>query len=126
MGALKRMSVGAVAASLLAVPVRAGEDLPRVFANCAGQYSAMMEHAWLMQDPRADEFAGRRASFLSLLEATADATDPLALSRRIEAKAAQASLLREAAFGTDADRAKWASHRAEAQLATCKLLLLGG
>lgn len=126
MSGLKTLAPGLFALFLSTLPARAFTDLPPVFADCAGQFSATMEHAWLMQDPRADEFATHREIFLSLLEAVSAEGDGAMLNRRIAAKAAQASLLQQAAFGTDSDAAHWASERAETQLATCRLLLLGG
>ncbi len=125
MSGLKTLAPALFALTLSFLPARAMTDLPQVFAECAGQFSATMEHAWLMQDPRADEFAADREAFLSLLEA-AGGEGGDALNRRIAAKAAQASLLQQAAFGTDSDAALWARRRAEGQLATCRLLLLGG
>lgn len=107
-------------------PVRADEDLPRIFADCAGKYSALLEHAWLMQEPDADRIADRRRAFLMLLEATAPEQDRRSLHRRIEAKAAFASLLSEGAFGTDPDRARWARAHADLQIARCSGMLLDG
>lgn len=126
MSGLKTLAPGLVALTLSTLPARAMTDLPNTFADCAGQFSATMEHAWLMQDPRAEEFDGHRQAFLSLLEAVGAEPDGAMLNRRIAAKAAQAALLQQAAFGTDSDASRWAGRRAEAQLATCKLLLLGG
>ena len=86
----------------------------------------MVEHAWLMQDPRADSFEAQRAGFVDLLAAVDGPSQTVTLNRRIEAKAAQAMLLREAAFGLEREQAQSAEDRAEAQVAACRLLLLGG
>lgn len=126
MSGLKTRALGLIALVLSGLPAKATTDLPRTFADCAGRFSATLEHAWLMQDSRADEFASHRRTFLSLLEATGADTDGAMLNRRVAAKAAQAALLQQAAFGTASDASRWANDRAEAQLATCRLLLLGG
>ena len=126
MGGMKTLVVGCLASVLLAPAAGAAIDLPRAFAECAGRFSASMEHAWLMQDPGADRFERDRAAFVDLLDAVGGASGRQALAQRIDAKAAQARLLQEASFGTDSERAAWALRRADEQLATCRLLLLGG
>lgn len=126
MGGMKTLAVGYLALMLLASAAGAAVDLPRAFAECAGRFSASMEHAWLMQDPDAAAFERDRAAFAGLLDAVGAPQGQQVLALRIDAKAAQARLLQEARFGTDSDRAAWALRRAEEQLATCRLLLLGG
>ena len=125
MGALR---TGIIVATLfLSAPLRAqaADDLPRVFANCAGQYSALVEHAWLVQDPALPEYELRRDAFLSLLDAVGGADD-MGLNRRIDAKFALSALLRTASFSPDADRADAAADRVRAQVDACRLMLLGG
>ena len=62
----------------------------------------------------------------AVLEAMGLDTDPGTLNLRIDARAAQAALLQEASFGTDTTRALKAKRRANAQINTCRLLLLDG
>lgn len=126
MSGLRTIAACLVAISASVASGRADTDLTAIFAGCAGRFSAAVEHAWLMQDPLSDEIEARRRAFLSLLDAMGAGEDADALARRIEAKAAQAALLRDASFGTDKDRAAWAESRATAQLAHCRQLLLDG
>ena len=87
--------------------------------------SAEMEHAWLINDPAADQFEGQRRTFLSLLDATLAAGHARdALRRRIEAKMAHASLLSIATFGQRPIRAAEARRRAKWHLSVCMELLL--
>ena len=82
------------------------------FASCTGRLSAEMEHAWLMNDPRADDLAHRRGQFVDLLEAVVpDDQKRHALTLRIDAKLAHAALLTQATFSEDSDRAEWAIGR---------------
>lgn len=126
MGGMKTSAVilGVVATGVCATP--ATSDLSRDFAGCVGRYSAMLEHAWLMQAPEAEEYERLRGAFLSLLDAVGNTSSPDALNHRIEAKVAQATLLQQASFGTDAARSEWAQERSEEFLASCRYLLLDG
>ena len=126
MGGLKTLLVGLLLVALLPGRSLAIGDLPSTFADCTGRFSAAMEHAWLVQDPRADEFEGYRDAFEALLDAVAGPADRDLLARRIDAKAAQARLLLQARFGGDGDESDWARTRAGRHLATCRMLLLGG
>lgn len=125
MRSLKTVFVCLSLAVSAAGPARSQEDLRKVFASCAGQYSAMLEHAWLMQDPEADDYQRLRAEFLALLDAVGPG-DRALLAYRIEAKFAMAGLLSQAAFGTGEDRSQRASQHAHARLDACRLILLGG
>ncbi len=112
----------------LGVPAAASpaDDLLRTFARCAGQLLAATEHAWLIQDPRAETYEGQRAAFLALLEAvTPEARAAEARSFRISARAAQRALLNQASFGADRQKASWAERRATYQLQQCQGLVLG-
>ena len=108
MCALKTLAMTLVVLASSHGAARAMIDLPREFATCAGRYSAMMEHAWLMQAPEAAEYARLRAAFLALVDAVDDGPGGVTINRRVEAKAAQAELLRMATFGTEPGRATWA------------------
>lgn len=101
-------------------------DLPREFADCAGRYSAMLEHAWLMQLPEAEEYARLRAAFVSLLEASGGGTAGDGLHLRIDSKVAHARLLHLSSFGRDREIAGIARRRSEAHLSRCRRLVLGG
>lgn len=126
MSGLKTIVAAIVTVSTLAHPVQAARSLHHVFADCAGRFSAEVEHAWLIQNSQSDLLAYQREAFIALVEATGGDREGHSLNLRIEAKAAQAALLSEARFGTDADRAEWARRRAAMEIATCRLLLLGG
>jgi len=117
------------AAALLAAPAAAQTTLALdpalAFADCAGRYSATMEHQWLTAPPLSAGTASRRAEMLGLLDAAADPDRQGALlHRRIEAKVAQADLLARGTFSRDAGQAERANRLAAAQLARCEALLL--
>ncbi len=115
-----------LAALAWAYPAAAG-DVFRGFASCAGRYSAEVEHAWLMQDPAAEQHEERRAAFLSMLEALDPVrTGPEALNHRVAAKAAHAGLLGQAAFAPDPVHRTVARRLAQSHQAACAGLLLGG
>ena len=121
-------TVGIALFTLIAGQVQAGTliDLPREFATCAGRYSAMMEHAWLMHDPEADEYMRLRSSFVALLEATDTGPGEVSFHRRIDAKFAQAALLQTATFSQKPEVADQARHQIDAHLSFCRQLVLGG
>lgn len=109
-----------------APPVFAQSADLRLFATCAGRLSALMEHQWLLSDPASDQTARQRESMLSLVAAMAGPEDATrALNWRIEAKAAQASLLARARFGTNEATAAHSAQRSDDLLAMCQSLLLG-
>jgi hypothetical protein len=86
----------------------------RFFATCTGRLSALMEHQWMFDGPASDLTKDRRDAMLSLVEAVALPGDERrALIWRVEAKAAQAALLQQAAFGqaANAERARHLSDR---------------
>ena len=110
----------------LPLPGQAHENTPAAdFAKCAGRYSAELEHAWLIQDEHQDELERRRLTFIDLLNAS---TPPdqrgHVLNLRIEAKVAHASLLTQATFSQDRNRADWAVCRARYEIAHCRSFLL--
>lgn len=107
-------------------PASAREDLLYTFATCAGRYSALMEHQWLMSDPAADRTGAERAQMLSILDTVVTPeTAASALDIRIDAKVALATLLTRAAFSRDARDSVWATRRAETLIGACRALMLG-
>ncbi len=125
MGGLRTLLL-ALAASAAAFPLRAETlrplDLERIFAGCAGRYSAYTEHLWAVDGPASDEAARRRDLFAQLTEAAG--TDPRALGWRVSAKAVQRQLLERATY-TTGPRAEQADDLARGALAHCDQLLLG-
>lgn len=125
MGGLKTLFAALSLAAATAGPLRAGQDMHWTFADCAGRLSALMEHQWLMGDPRADQTKAQRAAMIGLMEATMPPHEGReVLARRIEAKQAQAVLLTRATFNRDSADADWALRRAEMQISACVGLLL--
>ena len=107
-------------------PAFAQDDVAYTFAECAGRFSAEMEHAWLMNDPRADAFQEDRASFVVLTTASmAPDQGRSVLGHRIEVKLAHAALLQQATFATSDAHANAARATAQRHLASCRSLLLG-
>ena len=120
--------LGAVALVVISgPPLQARGALADMFAQCAGRYSAEMEHAWLMGGSDAEVLGAQRGRFVTLLDATVAPTEAgTALSVRIEAKLAHASLLTLATFNTDTRRADVARATAHRHLQTCAGMLLEG
>jgi hypothetical protein len=137
---------GAFAAALvLASPATADEDagLVRLFADCAGRYSAFTEHLWLVDGPASEQAAQRRDAFADLTEAALplppDTPSPLprpgrsgtetdenrVLGWRVAAKAAQRHLHDAAAFGRDPTHRARSAEVAARHLAQCDRLLAG-
>ncbi|MFN3973187.1 MAG: hypothetical protein ACK4L4_17795 [Gemmobacter sp.] len=102
-------------------PVRAGlqEVGLAKFADCAGRYSATVEHLWLFDGPASDDAARRRDAFADLVAAYAAGAE--AMARRVAAKAAQCHLWERAAFSGDAR----ADGLARDYLSRCDSLLIG-
>lgn len=97
-----------------------------IFATCAGRFSALMEHQWLLSDPGSDETGQQRAAMLSLVDAvTRPGEEPRALNLRIEAKVAQATLYSAASFDRNEKTATQAARRSEELIGACRALLLG-
>ena len=110
-----------------ALQAEAREDLPWIFAACAGRLSAEIEHAWILGDSETANYENQRRAFVSLAEATIpDQGSRALLNHRIEAKLAQARLLTVATFQTDPKRAKFAERMASTHINACRMLLLGG
>lgn len=119
MGALRTHVAAGLILISQALPLRA-DALP-LFAACTGRFSALIEHQWLMGEPSEPAMAEREA-MLGLLDAAGGGQQAMAL--RIEAKAAEAALLRAATFGPESRR-PWAAARAKALIADCRRLLSG-
>ena len=105
---------------------QADGDYFRMFASCAGRLSAEIEHSWLTQRPGTDILEDARDAFVSLAESVSvDADDDhRAMSWRLNAKVAQAELLKRATFNSDAASAEWASKRADALASSCLAIVL--
>jgi len=104
---------------------QANDDIAFTFAECAGRFSAEMEHAWLLNDPVSRAHKQDRATFVTLADASlAPNQGREMLNHRIAVKFAHAALLQQASFGTRAHRAKKARKVADGHLSTCRTLLL--
>lgn len=102
----------------------AGQSLAQTFAACSGRLSAEVEHAWLLQDPAADVLAHQRKQFRDILAAIdVPHSGSEMLGFQIEAKFAQASLLKTATFGTDERRKRLARTYAQVELSRCESML---
>lgn len=120
------MTVATVALLANLTPAFAHDGVAYTFAECAGRFSAEMEHAWLMNDPQADAYQEDRASFVVLTTASMPPDQGRSvLGHRIEVKLAHAALLQQATFATSPARARAAQSTAQRHLAACRALLLG-
>ena len=103
----------------------------RVFADCAGRFSALAAHQYHFDGRAAEDTEALRDTFVALLEAVLpDAIDdglppPQALNWRVTAKAHQAVLLHRASFHTDPLVAEPSARIARAEEQSCRALLLG-
>jgi hypothetical protein len=129
MGGLKTLLpvIGLGLLGLLQAPTGFAQSADlRVFASCAGRFSALMEEQWLLSDPASDATARQREAMLSLIAAmTVPGQETAALAWRIEAKVAQADLLSLARFGSADATAARAAQRSDELLSMCRSLLLG-
>lgn len=108
------------------LPVMASAQTPwsLTFAACAGRLSAQVEHQWLMRDAAASVTGAQKDQFTDLLATVVtDQNATALLALRIEAKQAQATLLRRATFNADARDARWAGARAAQGIAACVSLV---
>jgi hypothetical protein len=97
-------SLAALAVGFVAGSPATADPLLRDFAVCAGRFSALVEHQWLVDGPASDRSARQRDAMLSLVEAVLPPDMAAAsLHWRIEAKAAQTALLSRAHFAGDRD-----------------------
>lgn len=97
----------------------AADDLLRMFADCAGRYSAETEHGWLVDPAGSAEAQWRRDQFVDL--AGALGSGPQVMGWRVAAKAAQRELLMQATFAAN----EVASRTALAAREACDRLLPG-
>lgn len=122
---MRTLAILAILPAAPAGQAAAGQDVVRIFASCAGRFSAQMEHEWLLSDPAADRTGAERDRMIGLLETLTAPGVGRALDLRIEAKQAQTALLTRATFNRDRGDAHWARQRAETEIAACRSLLLG-
>lgn len=106
------------------------DEVPVLFARCAGRLGAEETHGWLTGAPGGAARRGARQAMEELLQAAADpAAGPDAvahlLALKVEAKLAQRALLERAQFSRDPVEASRAGRLAHVLLAPC-LAALGG
>lgn len=97
----------------------AADDLLRLFADCAGRYSAEIEHGWLVDPAQSVGLQHRRDQFADLAAALGNGTQ--AMGWRVAAKAAQRGLLMQATFAEN----EQAARAALAARTACDRLLPG-
>jgi len=126
MSSLKTLSLClACAAPPAAAFDKALDPQLQFFASCAGRLSATMEHQWNYDTPAAQQTRVFRAHMIDLVSAVMpDDAGRDVLLVRVEAKHAQAQLLRRAAINRDPQDADWAQARADALLHDCTSVLL--
>jgi hypothetical protein len=91
------------------------DPLLREFAVCAGRYSALVEHQWLVDGPASEVSAGTRDSLLALVEAVeGPGMAAIVMGWRVEAKAGQRALLQRAYLAQDVEAGKRASELLQA------------
>lgn len=94
--------LAALAVGLVSGGPAASDPLLRDFATCAGRYSALVEHQWLVDGPASEASARVRDNLLALVTAVQpDGMEAVALGWRIEAKVGQAQLLSRGHFARD-------------------------
>ncbi len=103
----------------------------RIFTDCAGRYAALSMHESFFDGAASEAADARYYLFLDLLEAVREdaVNDGLParhlLHWRIEAKAAQATLLHRATFYRDPIVSDTSRQAADAYISHCNRLLLG-
>lgn len=114
-----------LAASPATAFTNAADEQLQFFATCAGRLSALMEHQWTYDTAAVDETTAQRTEMIGLVSAVMppDAGRDVLLLR-VDAKHAQAGLLKRASINRDPDDAAWAQSRAEALLTECISILL--
>lgn len=96
------------------------DPLLREFAICAGRFSALVEHQWMVDGPASDVSAGTRDSLLALVGAVEEpGMEATVMGWRVEAKVAQKALLQRAYFAGDSAAEK----RAAELLQVCARLI---
>lgn len=95
------------------------------FASCAGRLSAVMEFQWTYDTGSADQTQRQRSEMITLVNAVMPAEAGRdVLLMRVDAKHAQANLLRRALINEDPSDAAWAQARADEMLTECLSVLL--
>jgi hypothetical protein len=133
MGSLRTLPAAALALWLCPAEVPAaggsGAERARLFADCAGRYSALAEHRMLFDGPASEAALARRDSFVALLDAVlpdaAGVDAVLAMHWRVAAKAAQRRLLSTGRFDRRPAHSRPALERADGLIAGCDRLILG-
>lgn len=125
MGVLKTVGVAVALTSLSATAALPEQSLLHRVTDCVGRLSAQMEHHWLLSDTPTTRIERDRAQLVDVLDAlTTPETATRILAARIDAKMAHASLLTQAAFGTDPRTKAWARRRADMAIGYCDDILL--
>ncbi len=126
MCSLKTIATLVLCLSIFPKGADAFDNMLDTFAECAGRYSAQLEHQWLMNDPESEQTEAQRAQVLDVLYALMDgeANAARTLKRRLEAKFAHSRLLQRATFNTDAGSALWAEGRSRNEMRRCASLVL--
>lgn len=120
----------AFGSALQAADTASPSDEALMLAACQARYTAVLEHAWLMQGDT-EAAAMRRDLFAAMLEAALhDAPDQHRIKRhlisfRISQKHAASGLLDTARFGTDRRRSRIALGMISQQLSACDRLVIG-
>jgi len=95
------------------------------FATCAGRLSALMEHQWTYDLASVDATTAQRSEMIDLVFAVMPKDEGRAvLLMQVEAKHAQARLLRRAATNRDPGDARWAQSRSEDLMGECTSVLM--
>jgi len=132
---LKTLAGGLCVAAGLAqatpIPVTPTEQV-RVFAICAGRFSALTQHQWLTDGPASEATERLRDAFAELLDAVGPAAREAGLPEgqetgwRVEAWADERALLTRAAFAQEPRDRDRAAAAAQAKLEMCRGLILQG
>ena len=109
MGGLKTFLVGLLLGHLPA-PAHSGDDLARIFAQCSGRLSALMEHQFIIDGPASERTKAERDQMVELLMAVAE-PGPQVMQWRLSAKVAQAELLGRLRIGPTDSRLERRSNR---------------
>jgi len=132
MGRLKTFIPALFVGVTLASPVSAGQTSPdelvRIFADCAGRYSALREHLWMWDGPASEQASDRYATFGALLEAAmpySSADGPRVLGWRIASKTVHRQLLDRMRLDPDTKAKHRAGKLAAQAIQRCDRLLLG-
>jgi hypothetical protein len=125
MGVLKTFGSAFTLTCLTATAALSEQSLLDRVTECVGRLSAQMEHHWLLSDQPTTRIERNRAYLIEILDTmvTPDIETRI-LAARIDAKIAHASLLTQAAFGSDPRRARWAERRVQSAIAQCDDILL--